>query len=66
MSDIILLNEDYTIGKILEYVLYTKFFATRDPVLNFGFWFFDRFSMLLFLFSFSSALMQRTRSTESD
>lgn len=33
--DIILVNEDYTIGKILEYILYTKFFVTKDPVLNF-------------------------------
>ena len=27
--DIILENEDYTIGKVLEYFLYTKFYETK-------------------------------------
>jgi DNA-directed RNA polymerase subunit L len=27
--DIILENEDYTIGKIIEYMLYTKFYETK-------------------------------------
>lgn len=33
--DIILVNEDYTIGKVLEYILYTMFYATKKPVLSF-------------------------------
>jgi DNA-directed RNA polymerase subunit L len=32
--DIILINEDYTIGKILEYVLYTNFYVDK-PILSF-------------------------------
>ena len=27
--DIILENEDYTIGKVLEYLMYTKFYETK-------------------------------------
>ena len=27
--DIILVNEDYTIGKVIEYILYTKFYETK-------------------------------------
>lgn len=33
--DIILVNEDYTIGKVLEYILYTKYYAVKNPTLNF-------------------------------
>lgn len=33
--DIILVNEDYTIGKMLEYILYTKFFVSKKPLLNY-------------------------------
>ena len=33
--DIILDNEDYTIGKVLEYILYTNYYAVKNPILNF-------------------------------
>jgi DNA-directed RNA polymerase subunit L len=33
--DIILVDEDYTIGKVLEYILYTVFYASKNPILNF-------------------------------
>lgn len=33
--DIILVNEDYTIGKVLEYILYTRFYESKKPLLNF-------------------------------
>lgn len=33
--DIILVNEDYTIGKVLEYILYSKFYTPKSPTLNF-------------------------------
>lgn len=33
--DIILIDEDYTIGKVLEYIMYTKFYASKNPTLNF-------------------------------
>jgi DNA-directed RNA polymerase alpha subunit/DNA-directed RNA polymerase subunit L len=33
--DMILVREDYTIGKILEYILYTKFYTSKTPTLNF-------------------------------
>jgi DNA-directed RNA polymerase subunit L len=33
--DMILVNEDYTIGKVLEYILYTEFYAVENPTLNF-------------------------------
>ncbi len=33
--DMILDNEDYTIGKVLEFVLYDKFYATAHPTLNY-------------------------------
>ena len=33
--DIILVNEDYTIGKVIEYILYTKYYAVKNPTLNF-------------------------------
>lgn len=33
--DIILVDEDYTIGKVLEYILYTKYYAVENPTLNF-------------------------------
>ena len=33
--DIILVNEDYTIGKVLEYILYSKFYTPKNPTLNF-------------------------------
>jgi DNA-directed RNA polymerase subunit L len=33
--DMILVNEDYTIGKVLEYILYTKFHTSKTPTLNF-------------------------------
>lgn len=33
--DIILINEDYTIGKVLEYILYTIFYESKKPLLNF-------------------------------
>jgi DNA-directed RNA polymerase subunit L len=33
--DIILVNEDYTIGKVIEYILYTHFYAVKNPILNF-------------------------------
>ena len=33
--DIILVDEDYTIGKVLEYILYTKYYAVKNPTLNF-------------------------------
>jgi DNA-directed RNA polymerase alpha subunit len=33
--DIILDNEDYTIGKVIEYILYTNCYAVKNPTLNF-------------------------------
>jgi DNA-directed RNA polymerase subunit L len=33
--DMILVDEDYTMGKVLEYILYTVFYASKNPVLNF-------------------------------
>jgi DNA-directed RNA polymerase alpha subunit len=33
--DIILVNEDYTIGKVIEYILYTKYYAVKNPTLNY-------------------------------
>lgn len=33
--DIVLENEDYTIGKVLEYILYDKYYAGDEKLLNF-------------------------------
>lgn len=33
--DVILVNEDYTLGKVLEYILYSKFYTPKNPTLNF-------------------------------
>ena len=33
--DMILVNEDYTIGKVIEYILYTKFYIVKNPTLNY-------------------------------
>jgi DNA-directed RNA polymerase II subunit RPB3 len=33
--DITLANEDYTIGKAFEYILFEKYFAIKEPVLSF-------------------------------